>query len=243
MQKNNQRTLGVIILVIGLALLLKQLGIIFPDWLFSWPMILIALGVIIGIKNGFTNTGALVLLAIGGFFLLRNHDLLPYGTEKYLLPVGLILIGLFLLARKKSKAVSWEGNFDRFERKLRTGKAGKGKDVDRADYIYEEAIFCSLKRKNASKAFKGGQVTTIFASTDIDLSQAELEEIAVLDVSVIMGGIKLIVPRHWEILFQLDNIAAGVDDKRVQSIASLPEAKKLVITGTVILGSLEVRGY
>ncbi|MCC5936955.1 MAG: cell wall-active antibiotics response protein [Lunatimonas sp.] len=243
MKSDNQRTLGIIVLVIGAALLLKQFGIIFPSWIFSWPMILLALGVVIGVKHGFSNTASLVLLGIGTFFLLRNNDILPFGAEKYMIPVGLIVLGLFLLVKKKEKGVNWEGNYDRFERKLRTGKAGRQQEGDPSDYLNVEAIFCGIKRKSISKSFKGGEITTIFGGTDIDLSHADLEGTAVLDVSVVMGGIKLIVPSHWDVSFGVSNIAAGVEDKRMPNMTLPDGEKKLILTGAVIFGGIEISSY
>ncbi|WP_209330497.1 LiaF transmembrane domain-containing protein [Lunatimonas salinarum] len=243
MKSDNQRTLGVIVLVIGTALLLKQFGVVFPSWIFSWPMILLALGVVIGFKHGFTNTASLVLLGIGTFFLLRNNDVLPFGAEKMLLPVGLIVLGIFLLMKKKGKIGNWEGNYDRFERKLRTGKAGRQQEGDPSDYLNVEAVFCGIKRKSISKAFKGGEITTIFGGTDVDLSHADLEGPAVIDLSVVMGGVKLIVPSHWDVSFGVTNIAAGVEDKRLPHMASFESGKKLILTGTVIFGGIEVSSY
>lgn len=242
--RDNNKTFGILVLVIGVMLLLKQLGIIFPSWLFSWPMILIAIGLIIGVKSGFRNSGSLVLLIIGSFFLLRNNDLLPDHFGSYLLPVGLILLGLVLLVRKSTpKGIGWEGNFDRFERKLRTGKAGKRPDEDASDHLRVEAIFCGIKRRMVTKQFKGGSITTLFGGTDVDLSQADMEGSAVLDVSVAFGGIKLIVPAHWDVSFEVSNIAAGVEDKRFLQRGPVDPEKKLVLTGTVIFGGIEIASY
>jgi predicted membrane protein len=196
------------------------------------------------VKSGFRNSGALVLLIIGSFFLLRNNNILPDHFGSYLLPVGLILLGIILLFRRPtSKGLNWEGNFDRFERKLRTGKAGKGAQEDASDFLNVEAIFCGIKRRMITKQFKGGEVTTIFGGTDIDLSHADIEGSAVLDVSVVFGGMKLIVPSHWDVNFEVSNIAAGVEDKRFLHQGPVDSEKKLVITGAVIFGGIEISSY
>jgi predicted membrane protein len=242
--KSNNKTFGILVLVIGVLLLLKQVGVIFPHWLFSWPMILIAIGVITGVRSGFRNTGSLVLLIIGAFFLLRNNNLLPDHFGSYVLPVGLILLGIILLFRRSTPTgLNWEGNFDRFERKLRTGKAGRKPEEDSSDFLHVEAIFCGIKRRMITKQFKGGEVTTIFGGTDIDLSHADIDGSAVLDVSVVFGGMKLIVPSHWEVNFEVSNIAAGVEDKRFMQREPVEAGKKLVITGAVIFGGIEISSF
>jgi len=51
----NGRIIGGIILVgAGVILLLKTTGIFFPEWLFSWPMILILVGIYSAFKQGGT---------------------------------------------------------------------------------------------------------------------------------------------------------------------------------------------
>lgn len=244
MKNNNNQTFAILVIVIGILLLLKQVGVYFPHWIFTWPMILIAIGTIIGVKSGFRNSGSLILLILGSFFLLRNNDLLPDHYGSYLLPVGLILLGIILLFRKPtSKGLNWEGNFDRFERKLRTGKAGKMPEEDGADFLNVEAIFCGIKRRMVTKQFKGGEVTTIFGGTDVDLSHADLEGTVVLDVSVVFGGMKLIVPAHWDVSFEVSNIAAGVEDKRFMQRGPVDADKKLIITGAVVFGGIEISSY
>lgn len=246
-KRNGNHALGVLILVIGALLLLKQSGIFIPGWLFSWPMILIAIGLYSGYKNGFQNTGSVVLLLIGGFFLLRDKIFLPYELGPYLLPVGLIVLGLFIIFKKNNNPAinwkDWEGNYDKWEKKLRTGGASVEEMKDNADYLNVEALFCGLKRKVMSKNFKGGEITTVFGGTDVDLMHADIQEQAVLRVSVVFGGVKLIVPPHWDVQLGVSNLAAGVEDKRYLHQATQDPEKKLLITGSVIFGGIEISSY
>ena len=69
--RGNKALFGAIIVVIGLALLIKKLGIIpYFDLHITWPVILIIIGFFIGIKNGFRNNAPFVLIAIGVFNLI-----------------------------------------------------------------------------------------------------------------------------------------------------------------------------
>ncbi|WP_162342073.1 MULTISPECIES: LiaF transmembrane domain-containing protein [Cyclobacterium] len=245
--RNGNHALGVLILVIGALLLLKQVGVFIPGWVFSWPMILIAIGLYSGYKNGFQNTGSVVLLIIGGFFLLRDKLYLPYELGPYLFPLALIFLGLFIIFKKnKNPAINWkdwEGNYDKWEKKLRTGNDPDGLNKESSDYLNVEALFCGLKRKVMSKDFKGGEITTVFGGSDIDLMHADIQNQAVLKVSVVFGGVKLIVPPHWDVQLGVSNLAAGVEDKRHFHQASPDPQKKLVITGSVIFGGIEISSY
>ncbi|MEX2564823.1 MAG: DUF5668 domain-containing protein [Cyclobacteriaceae bacterium] len=251
-RRNGNEALGVLILVIGILLLVKQLGIFLPGWIFSWPMILIAIGVYTGYKHGFENAGSIILLLIGGFFLLRDKIHLPSHVVSYIIPVGLIILGLTIVFRRKKNLEidwsKWEGNYDRWEKKLRTGTAkptGNEDDKRRfdADFLNVDAIFCGLKRKVISKNFKGGEITTIFGGADIDFMHADIKDPAVLKVSVAFGGIKLIVPPHWDVQLGVSNIAAGVEDKRYVPQSGVDAEKKLIITGSVVFGGIEIISY
>jgi uncharacterized membrane protein HdeD (DUF308 family) len=85
-------TVGAIIILFGVFLLLNNLdlGFLFPNWLFSFPMILIIIGLVIGINSKFEKKSSLILITIGGVFLLRKifdgfnpfQVLLPAEIEK-----------------------------------------------------------------------------------------------------------------------------------------------------------------
>ena len=48
---------GLFILAIGIIFLLKQTGVIFPAWFFTWQMLLIVIGIFSGIKHRFRPGG------------------------------------------------------------------------------------------------------------------------------------------------------------------------------------------
>ncbi|HET9487474.1 MAG TPA: DUF5668 domain-containing protein, partial [Chryseosolibacter sp.] len=67
---------GLIIVAIGVLLLARKAGVEFPDWLFSFEAILIALGLYLGFRHSFKGFGWVIPILIGGFLLL--DDLYPY---------------------------------------------------------------------------------------------------------------------------------------------------------------------
>ena len=62
-QHKSRTTVGAIILVIGSLLLIGQFDLV-PDWLFSWPIILIGVGVYSGVKHNFRNKSWFVLICL-----------------------------------------------------------------------------------------------------------------------------------------------------------------------------------
>src|SRR2546428_8620754 len=65
---------GLIILAIGVIFLLDRLGFNMPVFLFSWPTLLIAIGIINGIKHNFKNPTWIILVIVGTMFLLDDMN-------------------------------------------------------------------------------------------------------------------------------------------------------------------------
>ena len=63
---NKNTVLGFVLLLIGLGVLVKQSAfILFPHWVFSWPFILIIIGLAIGAKNNFQKSNWIFITGIG----------------------------------------------------------------------------------------------------------------------------------------------------------------------------------
>lgn len=117
--KNNSRTVFAFVLIgVGIFWTLRQLGVYyeFPQFIlenifypvrqifyrvshfiFSWPMILIIIGVVL--LAGKRSMG-LVFIIVGGIFILPKLFFLPGITISLILPVLLIGIGVAMIARK-----------------------------------------------------------------------------------------------------------------------------------------------
>src|SRR5687767_9962010 len=85
---------GMILLVVGAVLFARQAGVEFPSWLFTWPMILIIVGIFVGIKTNFRDFGWVFLVGGGTFFLLDKMEAFP--AREYILPIVVIAAGLLV---------------------------------------------------------------------------------------------------------------------------------------------------
>ena len=92
---------GVIILGIGLVLLFRKFGLFVPDWVLTWPMILIAVGTYTLISQQFKSFFGSVVLFIGVYFLLKREFDLDLGLDQFIWPVGLLALGIYLITYKK----------------------------------------------------------------------------------------------------------------------------------------------
>lgn len=94
---------GLIIIIIGFAMLSRTLDFMFyfPNWLFSWPMWLIVIGLILGAKNNFRKPSSFILIIIGCFFL--SERMFDVSLGRFFWPAFIILIGCWLIAGRNRR--------------------------------------------------------------------------------------------------------------------------------------------
>jgi len=92
---------GLILILIGVAMLAERLNVRLPSWEDIYPFIFVILGLASayrirgrGHRDGVF--GAVFFLSLGAFFLLRNYNLIPYFHSW---PIFSIAIGLGLIAQ------------------------------------------------------------------------------------------------------------------------------------------------
>ncbi len=242
---------GILVVLLGSLLMARELGAEIPYWVLTWKTGLIALGLFIGIKHGFRNMGWLVLIMVGGAFLIS--DFYPELAIKHLLwPVLVILFGLAMIF--KPKRSRFRGNRfkhrEHWKRMQEYHEQKKNYYYDTAtvntDETLESVTFMGgVKKKITTQNFKGGEVTVIFGGAEIDLSQADIQNQATLEITQVFGGTKLIVPAHWEIKSELVSIFGSIEDKRVmQPAPSTGEPKKiLLLRGTTVFGGTDIKSF
>lgn len=264
---------GFIILGLGVLLLLRKIGFFYPDWLLSWPMILIVIGLVVSVKHQFKSFFGFIMLFLGVYFLLEREFYFDFGLENYLLPLGLIALGIYLITQKQkekrimenvqkqmrnkqfksspldsSDSSSAEAQAGSDESKSNTSDGAKKNfqgisGISYNDRVNIDAIFSGVNKRVLSKKFEGGKLTAAFGGIDLDLTQADFSGTVYLQIDVIFGGTKILVPPHWDVRVEITNIAAGVEDKRMYSQTEVDPEKVLVLRGTCFFGGLEIRSF
>ncbi|MBK8847379.1 MAG: hypothetical protein IPO27_12875 [Bacteroidetes bacterium] len=234
-QKDQKIWLGVIIMIIGGIFLLKQLNFDMPHWIFSWPMILIAVGTFIGVKENFSGWGWLACLVVGMVFLLKNSFGM-HGFANVLWPIAIIGVGAYLILRPKGKYLSTDSfgiNQDNVQ------------DVGDGELIEVNSVFGGARRNIVSKNFLGGEINCVFGGGEINLSQADIKGIVRLEVNAVFGGAKIIVPANWNVKSrEVSAVFGNVTDKRpYQRLTDISDDKVLLLTGAAVFGSIEIISY
>lgn len=235
---------GVFILLIGVAALVKATVTDLPDWVFSWQMFLIVLGLFLGLKHGFKGGAWFILILVGGAFLVR--DIYPdLALRRYIWPTVLIVIGAFIIIKPRKR--HWSCADD-------SKKGGQGPGAENAtiidesydtkeDFVDSTSIFGGAKKNIISKNFKGGDLVNIFGGTEVDLTRADFTGTATVELTTIFGGTKFVVPSNWTIKSEAVIIFGGLEDKRnMQSIGDNQD-KVLLLKGTVIFGGIEIKSF
>jgi len=238
---------GAIIVIIGLAFLLNNIGLDIPRWIFSWHTFLIVLGLFLGARRNFKGIGWLVVLLVGVYNTLQRIPELDIDISKYALGFGLVIVGAFLILRPKSnfEKKKFKANFkDQFgETDEPTAFKGKEKNVMNNDVLDVTAVFGGSNQIVYSKNFQGGDITAVFGGADINLTQTDFEDTVSLDVTAVFGGIKLVVPQNWAIKSNVTALFGSVEDKRAHMMPNGEIHKTLVLDGTAMFGGIEIRSF
>lgn len=213
----NRIFFGLLLLALGGVFLAENLTAFEFDWGEWWPAILIILGVVSLPSSRWTGV---VLTLVGAVFLVDNLDLLAVNIGDFW-PVALIAVGVWVL-------------FGGRERRTRGGPAADAQ----ADDLEASASFGSVERRVTSKSFRGGKVSVMFGSADVDLRDARLAgESAVLHLDVLFGSAEIRVPDGWAVEVRASATLGGVE---VNRRAPAEPSATLVLTGSCTFGGITV---
>ncbi len=252
-KKSGRIIAGFILTALGLVLLLHQLDwFFFPSWLFSWPVILIIIGLVQRARNRSKNSTWLILVVTGCLFLLEKifpgDHIVNYGW-----PVIFIALGLWIIfSRNKDYS-----NNNTFSKEAYVNpdflnpdpatpepqSTTHTKPESSEDYLSAFSIFGGIKKNIMSKTFKGGEIVNIFGGTDLDFSHSDISGQVIVDLVQLFGGTKLIVPPHWQVVSDVAAIFGGVNDKRIPNTDAAVGGKVLVLKGISIFGGVDIKSF
>lgn len=238
---------GLILILVGVVFFLRKMDFFFPDWLFSWPTLLIIVGIYSGLKHNFRNNAWIVLVGIGIFFLIQDYNP-EIESRRFLIPIFIIAVGIIMILRPNKRFYGDKIN-EKFANKdwSKTGNwqaYGSTAGMDSNDYLNINSVFSGVQRTILSKNFQGGKISCVFGGAEIDLTQADFTGTSILRLEAVFGGIKLIVPPHWQVINEIDGVFHGVDDKRRAPAGAYNDINKtLVLKGSAVFGGIEIRSY
>jgi predicted membrane protein len=224
--KNNRIAFGGLIILIGLIILTKRLGLFYFPF-HVWPLVLIAIGIYSGVKHQFRNFGSWALIILGVFFMIPKFFFFGILSTHLVAPVMLILLGLFLILRPSRR--HWRGYNSIVM------------STTDEDTVNVNVMFGEKNSVITSKTFKGGVISSTFGSVKVNLLQTDSPEPMVLDMNVSFGSVDVLVPSNWRVELQVDNSFASVEDQRFMQMHQPEDSKVLILKGSCSFGSINVK--
>lgn len=236
---------GLILVAVGGLLLARRLGAYIPEWLLSWPMLLIAFGLLIALKSNFRNAGGFIMILVGGAFLIS--DIIPnVDLHDFIWPGILIIIGLTFILRPRvhsARNKNWK-KWEYYKPENYSEPERASLDVkDNSEFIEINAVFGGVKKIVLSKNFRGGEINTFMGGAEINLQQADIKQVAALEVNNVFGGTKIIIPSNWDIKNEVTAVFGGVEDKRSINLPTPDVTKSIILRGTCVFGGIEIKNF
>ncbi|RLD90980.1 MAG: hypothetical protein DRJ09_02575 [Bacteroidetes bacterium] len=232
--------IGIILIALGAVLMFNTMGLV--DWsvstyIFSWKTLLILIGIVL-ITNKQRKVAGTILISLGVAFWIPYIFDVNIRFHQVFWPLVLIGVGVLVISRRGN--IPGKPDFDKKKWKHHFG----GYSTYRDDFINDISIFGGGHKKVDSKHFKGGNLTSVFGGSEINMIGSEMDaEGCVIDVFTLFGGTTLILPNTWKVQIDTVSILGGINDKRRVASSELDKSKTLVIKGMVMFGGIEIKSY
>ena len=228
---SSNQIFGILLVVLGALFTLDNLSIIeldLAELIFSLPTLFFLVGVSAFNRNDrpLKSYVLMTLAGVGWVLIVMGYSPFNLLIENW--PVILILIGLSMI-------------FGRSKRTVRSPNASAEEET--AEDLNDFVFMRGLKRRLTPADFDGDSITVVMGAAEIDFSECNLSGgKAVLNVTVIMGGMELRVPGNWNVIYNGVTLFGGTEDQRLKyPNFNIDINNTLEIKGLVLFGGLEIK--
>ena len=223
------------------------LPIAYKSAVFSWPMLLMAIGFacLFSCHKWFSG---LILMLVGGFFLLPKLDI--DGRLEFITQNGwailLIAAGIFILCKALFRSTNfWDSvHFHHHSHhwNRRRGVRFSKNWYAETGFIDRNHVFGGYNEKLDIKDFKGGDINCVFGGVELDLTDSELAEgVHTLELNSVFGGVVLYVPLTWNIEIRQNQFFGSLVDSRPKRGFQVDENRRLIIEANSVFGGGEIK--
>ena len=217
----NRYLFGFVVVLIGVFLFIKQVGIIssLADNLWTlfikfWPLLLLFLGIELYISNNRITGGIILLLSVSFLF----NTLLDFNFFSVLWPILIIGIGVSLLFKEERKE----------EKKVK----------DDTSYLSQTLLFKDENLKVDSQNFKGGRLDMFVGSLKLDLREAKVSKGgAKLNINAVFANVKVLVPKECRVKSKGSSV---IGDWTINLNEREREEPVLNINGNILFGEVKI---
>jgi predicted membrane protein len=239
----NRNTTAYILLGIAAYLILSSTGFLdliglrdLIRWVFRTAFNLIPLAVVVfGViwlsktESGQKPIFAWFLIAFGAVLLISQFGLFGLSFGEMFLPFWLVVVALLIMNPRNI-----------LPRGLNTLSVDEEKDSSSIKLV---AFMGGGDLNYTSRVLRNGEVIAVWGGYNIDFTGADMEDdVMVLNLICIMGGVEIIIPPNWEVDKQAICIMGGFSNKShcIAEKLDLPR-KKLIIKGFALMGGGEIK--
>jgi predicted membrane protein len=242
---------GLLLVGIGVLFLLGNLHIVHAgDWVSYWPVIPIVIGLVqlVDSTSSSGRIGGGVMLVVGGLFLADNLGYINFPIWD-LWPLILIGVGLMMLWNRAGfvqrhdaiNRLAGHRTADGEYKRWNWPDMNAGYFTTSSGCVNEFAVFGGSRRAVVAQDFRGGKVAVIFGGVTLDLTGAGMaEDVAVLHVSALYGGVSIKIPPTWSAEAHGVGIFGGFGDHSIHPPAT-PGMKRLIVKGAAIFGGVGIK--
>ncbi|MGL5151309.1 MAG: LiaF transmembrane domain-containing protein [Clostridium sp.] len=226
--------MGIIIVILGVALLGRELGVwditLFKGW---WTLLLIVPGIISMISEGVKVSNTFITV-VGLILLGDQMNLLPnVNIWSLVLASMIIILGFRLIFGSNKKQI--KSNYENINRDYK--KNTSSNDLNgRPSYF---SILSGQDVRNVTDDLMAGEITTILGGIDADFSEAIVRRDITISCCCILGGIDIIAPKGVRVIVKGTQILGGYENK-TPTIGD-NNAPIVTINCFVLMGGIEIR--
>ena len=238
---------GLLVVTAGILLFLFNTEVLdsaYKPIVFSWQMLLIALGF-----NGLFSRncwfGSLILIMIGGFFLLQKLAIpgMAFVTQN-MWTIILIFVGLVILFHAIFGKKRFHCHSDKFKKRMERHNNGCSweQHKNESGYLDLNYVFSGTKDKLSMDVFRGGDVNCVFGGVELDFYDCRLAEgINTLEINTVFGGIVLYIPLDWNVEIRGNQVFGNFEDRRPKSDLEIDKSRTLIIQASSVFGGGEIK--
>ena len=208
---------GGALIVVGVLLLLDQMGIISFDF---WALVFGAFG-LLRLLQASDATGRLwgvLLMGVGAAIELDHLGYVNVRLDRTW-PVFVIVAGLILIWRAYQQPAESGGIL--------------------SPHLNVFSILGGGEYRIRAKNFRGGDLVAFMGGFDVNLKDADIEDSeATITVNCLMGGGVIRVPETWAVSMR---VAAFMGGHSLKAREGPQPTKTLIVKGVAIMGGVEVR--
>lgn len=228
MKKTKNILWGLALIIIGIIIGLKSLGIANIDIFFDgWWTLFIIVPCFIDLFTDEEKTGNIIGILIGVALLLSCQNIIDFDIVwKLFFPTILIIIGLSFIFK------------DTFGKKVNE----KIKEIEKDSPNKNECVatFSEQNVKLDDEKFEGVDINAIFGSVKYDLTRSIIEKDSVINATSIFGGTEIYIPQNVKVKIKSTSIFGSAKDER-KSTKTEEGTATIYINSTCLFGGVTIK--